>query len=134
MLRAMPRNVYLLENLGPRLRRLRQERGWTLDQLAELAGCSSRAMAYYETTAKCPPAPVVARLAGAFDLSMEVLMGRDEVATRRTQHDPNLLKDAEDRKLWKKFRQIAHLSERDQAYMFKTLAMLIEAKGLEKSA
>ena len=96
--------------------------------VSTLAECSQRALVYYETTAKCPPAPVLAKLAAAFDVSMEALMGRDEIPTRRTQHDPNLLEDPEDRKLWKKFRQIQNLSERDQAYLFKTLNMLVDAK------
>jgi putative transcriptional regulator len=125
----MPRHVYLADDLGPRIRRLRTERGWTQDELAKLVECSQRALVYYETTAKCPPAPVLAKLAAAFDISMEALMGREEIPTRRTQHDPNLLEDPEDRKLWKKFRQIHDLSERDQAYLFKTLNMLLDAKG-----
>lgn len=125
----MPRHVYLADDLGPRIRRLRTERGWTQDEVAKLVECSQRAIVYYETTAKCPPAPILAKLAAAFDISMEALMGRDEIPTRRIQHDPNLLEDAEDRKLWKKFRQIQELSERDQAYLFKTLGMLIDAKS-----
>lgn len=123
----MPRHVYLADDLGPRIRRLRTERGWTQDDLAKVVECSQRALVYYETTAKCPPAPVLAKLAAAFDVSMEALIGRDEITTRRNQHDPNLLEDPEDRKLWKKFRQIQDLSERDQAYLFKTLNMLLDA-------
>lgn len=131
----MPRHIYLADDLGPRVRRLRQERGWTQEELAKLVGCSQRAIVYYETTAKCPPAPIIAKLAGAFDLSMEALMGRDEIPTKRTQHDPNLLEDAEDRRLWKKFRKIRDLSERDQAHLIKTLSMLLESKsGMERSA
>jgi transcriptional regulator with XRE-family HTH domain len=125
----MPRHVYLADDLGPRIRRLRQERGWTQDELAKLIGCSQRAVVYYETTAKCPPAPLVAKIAAAFDLSMDAFMGREEILTRRAQHDPNLLEDSEDRRLWKKFRQVRELGERDQAYLFKTLGMLVEAKG-----
>ena len=131
----MPRHIYLAKDLGPRLRRLRLERGWTQGDLAKLVGCSQRAIVYYETTAKCPPAPIIAKFAGAFDLSMEILMGQDEIPTRRAQHDPNLLEDAEDRRLWKKFRQIRELSERDQAHLIKTLSMLLESKsGTERSA
>ena len=118
-----------------RIRRLRQERGWTQDELAKLVGCSQRAVVYYETTAKCPPAPIVAKLAAAFDIAIETMMGTEDIPTKRQEHDPNLLHDAEERRLWKRFRQARDLSERDQAYLFKTLTMLLEAKqpGLERA-
>ena len=124
----MPRHVYLLPDLGPRIRRLRLERGWTQDELAKLVECSQRAIVYYETTAKCPPAPIVAKMAAAFDLDVETMMGSEEISTKRQQHDPHLLDDPEDRRLWKRFREIRDLSERDQAYLFKTLNMLLEAR------
>jgi len=66
---------------------------------------------------------------------METLMAPDEPVRRKKPGEPDLLNDPEDRRLWKKFRQIRTLSERDQAHLFKTLTMLIESKGgMERSA
>jgi transcriptional regulator with XRE-family HTH domain len=130
MVLRMPRHVYLAKDLGPRLRRLRLERGWTQEELAKLLGCSQRAVVYYETTSKCPPAPIVAKLAAAFDLSMEALLGEDEVTTKRAQHDPDLFQDPEDRRLWKKFRLLRDLPERDQLAIFR---MIVNATGARTS-
>jgi len=130
----MPRHIYLVKDLGPRLRRLRQERGWTQGELAKLLGCSQRAIVYYETTSKCPPAPIVVKLAAAFDLSMEVILGEDEIPTKRAQHDPNLFQDAEDRRLWKKFRMLRDLPERDQVAIFRMIVNASGARTVEHTA
>ncbi len=130
----MPRHVYLAKDLGPRVRRLRQERGWTQEELAKLVDCSQRAIVYYETTSKCPPAPIIAKLAAAFDLSMETLMGETDISTKRTQHDPNLLQDAEDRRLWKKFRLLRDLPERDQVAIFRIIGNASGVRTVDRPA
>ena len=101
----MPRHVYLTDDFGPRLKKLRLEQGWTQGQLAQEAHCSLRAILYYEKEGKFPPVPTLVELANAFDISIETLIGKDELLSKKTVHSPNLFDDIEDRKLWKKFQK-----------------------------
>ena len=132
----MPRRPRNTDDFGPRLRRIRLEHGWTMAELAKRADTTERAILYYELEGKYPPALALADLAAVFSVSIEALLGRDDIPTpKHRAQGLNLLEDAEDRRLWKKFRQIRALSERDQAHLFKTLTMLIESKsGMERSA
>ena len=126
----MPRQIHRTTDFGPRLRNLRQERGWTQVELAERAVVTPRAINHYETSGQFPPAPVVMQLAEAFDISMDAMMGRTELKKPKpSKDDPNLLKDADDRRLWKKFRQLKELGDRDQQTVLRTLAAIIQAKG-----
>ena len=111
----MPARAVRTADFGPRLKALRIERGWTQGELAEKIGGTLRAINYYETGDKYPPANVVADLAEAFGLSMEALMGRAELSrVKRHRDEPDLLNDPEDRRLWKKFRQLRQLPDRQQ--------------------
>ncbi len=131
----MPRKKRITSDFGPRLRRLRTERGWTQDDLAQRIKGTQRAINYYETDGKFPPAPVVADLAAALGVSMEALMGRDDIP--EPGHNTvglNLLDDPNDRKLWKKFRVLRDFSERDKSSVFRMISMISDAKGLERTA
>ena len=130
----MPRRKRPTSDFGPRLRRLRVERGWTQEELGRRISATQRAINYYETDGKYPPAPVVADLAVALGVTMEGLMGREDIPEPGHAAGLNLLDDPDDRRLWKKFRQLRNLSDRDQAYVFKTLAMIVETKGADRSA
>jgi transcriptional regulator with XRE-family HTH domain len=67
------------ERLGSRVRIEREVRGWSLTELAKRSGVS-RAMIYkVETGAASPTAMLLARLAGAFEMSMSTLMVRAEM-------------------------------------------------------
>jgi len=129
MIPPMPRTARRTAELGPRIRLLRLERGWTLAQLAEKIDGTVRAIFYYEQEGRFPPAPALAKLAEAFGISMESLMhGEGEKPHRPNEQGPNLLNSAEDRRIWKRFNQLRQLSERDRAAVFRMLDGLI-AKG-----
>ena len=115
------------DGLGDRIRRLRQERGWTQTDLAERAGCSRGAIVYYERDGKFPPAPVLAAMAGAFGLDINSFMAPEEPAKKAALDDPDLLTDSEDRRLWKKFRQLKTLPERDKQTVLRTLNALVDS-------
>ncbi|WP_326701677.1 helix-turn-helix transcriptional regulator [Streptomyces sp. NBC_01754] len=53
---------------GARLRRMREERGWIQDHLAELVGCTGRHISAIETGRKPPTLPFARRTDGALDL------------------------------------------------------------------
>ena len=65
---------------------------------------------------------------------METLLGEDEVPTKRAQHDPDLFQDAEDRRLWKKFRTLRDLPERDQVAIFRMIVNASGARTVERTA
>ena len=120
MFAPMTRRAYIADGIGERIRRLRQERGWTQTDLAERVGCSKRAMVYYENDGKYPPAPILAAMAGAFGVTIETLMAPEEPERKTRLDDPDLL-NSEDRRLWKRLQQLKSLPERDQRAILRML-------------
>ena len=115
------------QTLGQRLRTLRQARGLTQVQLAKTSGITQRAISYYETDTGLPPATVAAALARALNVSTDELLG---LKVPKVGH---LDDDAETRRLWKRFRQVASLPERDQRAVIRLINSL-SGRGSEASA
>jgi transcriptional regulator with XRE-family HTH domain len=120
MMLFMSRKAYIADGIGERIRRLRKERGWTQTEFAERIGCSQRSITYYEREGKYPPAPILAAMAGAFRIDIETLMDPDEPKKKAKTDDPDLL-NPEERRLWKRFRQLQMLPERDQRAVLRML-------------
>jgi len=120
MIFAMARKAYIADGIGERIKRLRKERGWTQTELAEKVGCSQRSITYYEREGKYPPAPILAAMAGAFRINIEALMDPEEPKNTTKTDDPDLLNPNE-RRLWKRFRQLQELPERDQRAVLRML-------------
>ena len=106
------------QTLGQRLRTLRQARGLTQVQLAKASGITQRAISYYETDTGLPPATAAAALARALNVSTDELLG---LKVPKVDH---LGDDAETRRLWKRFRQVASLPERDQRAVIRLINSL----------
>lgn len=122
---AMARKAYP-SDFGKRLAELRRQRGLTQVQLAEAIESTQRAISYYENHAGYPPAPVVAQLAQALEVSADELLGlrssrRAKVA--RPTDDPEI------RRMWKKFQQLLTLPEKDQRAVMRLVNSLVGAKG-----
>jgi len=96
--------------------------------LAERVGCSRRAIVYYERDGKYPPAPIAAAMAGAFGLSTDSFIAPDEPTKKANHDEPDLLSDPDDRRLWRKFRLLKNLSDRDQAMVLKMIASLHDSQ------
>jgi transcriptional regulator with XRE-family HTH domain len=123
----MPRTVRATADFGPRLRQLRQARGWTLAELAKRIDGTVRAVFYYEQEGRYPPAPVVGKLAEVLGVSMECLLYGDDLPTPSADPEaPDLLNTPEDRRLWRKFKLLKELNERNQAMVLKMLSSLHE--------
>lgn len=75
-----------IPNLGEILRRTRQERGLTLDQLAKASGVSRAAISKIERGDSGASTPVLGKLAEALDLSISQLIGGR--AKRQISHIP----------------------------------------------
>jgi len=128
MIMLVSRHAYIADGLGDRIKRLRKERGWTQTDLAQRVGCSRRAIVYYERDGKYPPAPIAAAMAGAFGMALGAFIEPDEPQIRTTRDEPNLL-NPDERRLWKKFRVLLDLSERDRSAMFRMLEGLVAKSG-----
>jgi len=112
-----------------RLIAVRKARGLTQVQLAQMLGTTQRNISHYETGAGYPPAPVVAELARALNASADELLGVNgsnaKPAAKRTggqdQDDPQV------RRLWKKFRQVTRLPDKDQRAVIRLINSLAKA-------
>ena len=113
---TMPKKVQPGSEFGARLFRLRKERGLTQIQLAEAIESSQRAISHYETVAEFPPASVIIDLAKALDVSTDELLGIK--ASKKVRDDP------EKQRLWRKFRQILGLSEKDRRAIIRMINSL----------
>lgn len=111
-----------------RLIALRKARGLTQVHLAKAAGVTQRAISYYETAGGYPPAPVVARMARALNVSADELLGI-KPPSREVSKLERLQKDPESRRLWKRFQQMSDLPERDQ----RAVIRLINSLSLTRS-
>jgi transcriptional regulator with XRE-family HTH domain len=68
---------------GSRLVELREKRGLTQSQVAENLGVSTRAYAFWERKPVALRAEQIARLADIFEVSADVLVGRDAPRPKR---------------------------------------------------
>ena|SRR6266540_1853131 len=66
------------EGFGERIRRLRNERGWTQEQLARQAGLSKSAISEAESDTTQPRGPNLVRIASALGASIDFLLTGQE--------------------------------------------------------
>lgn len=125
---AMPRKKYSETSFGERLTAIRKARGLTQVQLAKAAGTTQRAISYYETEAGFPPAPAVIDLAKALQVSTDELLGIKAPKVERIDSDP------ETRRLWRRFRQIATLPEKDQKAVIRLINSLVSVGAQQRRA
>ncbi len=83
--------------LAGRLRREREERGWTLADLAARAGVSRAMISRIERAEASPTAVLLARLAAAFGLSLSALLARVEADAQ----GPRRLRRRAEQPLWR---------------------------------
>ena len=67
----------VVDAIGPRLRELRMQRGWSLQQLADRAGVSAAAVHRIEHNGMVPTITVLLKLAGAFDRPVSYFVDED---------------------------------------------------------
>ena len=125
-MRGMPKFRKPASPFGERLVELRRIRGLSQAELARRIGSSQRAMSYYEVVADFPPAEMIVALAKALRVSTDELLG-----VKRLKEEP---KDQEDQRLWKKFRQIRALPERDQRAITRMINSIVGAKEIARAS
>lgn len=81
--------------LGTRLRALREEKGLTLEQVANSVGTTKVSIGRYEKDEREPKSEMLNLLADFFNVSVDYLLGRDTFKHLRTQSSESLLADAD---------------------------------------
>ncbi len=117
---AMPKKVTPASEFGKRLYKLRKDRGLTQIEIAEKVESTQRAISYYETVADFPPTNVVMDLAKVLKVSTDELLGIKKPKLER--EDPKL------QRLWKKFRQVAELPEKDRRAIIRMINSLVTVR------
>jgi transcriptional regulator with XRE-family HTH domain len=69
--------------LAHRIKKERESRGWSLDELAERSGVSKAMISKVERGESSPTAALLGRLSGAFGLTLSALLARAEGASSR---------------------------------------------------
>lgn len=77
-----------LEQVGPRLRRLRTQRGVTLTELAEQTGISKSTLSRLETGQRNPSLELLLPLAQSYRVPLDDLVGAPEVGDPRVRLKP----------------------------------------------
>ncbi|MFF1875480.1 helix-turn-helix domain-containing protein [Kitasatospora herbaricolor] len=81
----------VLDEVGPRLRRLRARRGLTLAALAETTGISKSTLSRLESGQRRPSLELLLPLAGAYNVPLDDLVGAPEVGDPRVRLTPRPL-------------------------------------------
>lgn len=118
---AMPAKKPPKTTFGQRVYALRTARGFTQVDLAKALGTTQRAISYYENQAECPPSSVLVALARVLRVTADELLGLKPV---KLAHE-----DREKRRLWKRFRKMASLPERDQRAVVRLINSLASSNG-----
>lgn len=71
--------------VGQRVRRLRQERGWSQAQLGSRLGAHQKQISSYERGVHVPSADVLIRMAELFDVSLDNLLAGTVSASQRAE-------------------------------------------------
>jgi len=115
----LPIMVSVKETLGQRLRKVRKQRGFSQTELAEAISSSQRAICSYEQDRTAPPAHLLPKMAKAFGISLDELMGLT----------PNDIpaKGATSSRWSRKFEQIEKLPERKQRTILQVIDMAMKS-------
>lgn len=81
--------------LGTRLRALREEKGLTLEQVANFVGTTKVSIGRYEKDEREPKSEMLNLLADFFDVSVDYLLGRETFKHLRTPSAESLFAGAE---------------------------------------
>ncbi len=124
---AMPAKKTPKTTFGQRLYALRTQRGFTQMELAKALGTTQRVISYYETKGELPPPDFLVTLVRTLGASADELLGLKSAKIEHRKEDPKR------RRLWKRFRKMASLPERDQRAVIRLINSLAGSKTQERA-
>ncbi|MBE5965827.1 MAG: helix-turn-helix transcriptional regulator [Lachnospiraceae bacterium] len=65
--------------VGKRIRELRIEKGITQNELSNYLGLTPKMISFYELEQRFPPQDILIKLADYFDVSVDYLLGRNDI-------------------------------------------------------
>ena len=68
---------------GKRLKELRKEHGYTIEQFADMVGISKSTLGYYENDKRMPDIEILARISNVLNVSADYLIGRTNTTVRK---------------------------------------------------
>ena len=68
---------------GKRLRELRKENGYTIEQFADMVGISKSTLGYYENDKRMPDIEILARIADTLNVNADYLIGRTNTTAKK---------------------------------------------------
>lgn len=74
--------------IGNRIAELREQKGWTQEELSTLIGISRGALSHYEQSRRKPDFETLTKLADILQVSIDYLIGRKTLA--QSMNEPNL--------------------------------------------
>ncbi len=105
---------------GERLRRLRDRRGWTQEQLAGQLECEQRVISRYERGVSLPQPSMLFLLASAFEVSIgKLLLGQEDDERARAAAG------IRDRELLDRFRELETLGPDDRRVVIRIIDALL---------
>ncbi|MDG0814403.1 helix-turn-helix domain-containing protein [Cohnella rhizosphaerae] len=105
-------------NIGSRIAYLRDQSGWTQEELSSSLGITRAALSHYEKNRREPDTEMLTKLADLFQVSIDYLVGRT--------HQPQMTLDTEVRQ----FTDQLELSDADQ--LLESFALTIDGRRLSK--
>jgi transcriptional regulator with XRE-family HTH domain len=104
--------------LGDKIKRLRQDKNWSQDQLAQKIEVSRRFIGAYETGKSMPSAATLQKLAEVFGVSVDYLLSDEQTKNLAAV-------SITDQTLLEYFEEIQHMSESDKQAVKTMLEALI---------
>ena len=129
MLARMPNQKEPTTIFGTRLLAARRARGLTQTQLAEGIGATQKAISYYEATGGNPSADVVTKLSKALGVTTDDLLGLTQ--PQEPGAEPTT---PDEKRLWRRFRQLLALPEKDRRAVMRMLDSLTKAQPTRSDA
>ncbi|MCC3375987.1 helix-turn-helix domain-containing protein [Cohnella sp. REN36] len=74
-------------NIGSRIALLREQRGWTQEQLSASLGISRAALSHYEKNRREPDTETLSKVADIFGVTLDYLVGRTHSPTATLDED-----------------------------------------------
>jgi transcriptional regulator with XRE-family HTH domain len=125
---AMPAKKTPKTTFGQRLYALRTQRGLTQMELAKALGTTQRVISYYETKGELPPPDFLVAMVRTLGASADELLGLRPSKIEHRKEDPKR------RRLWKRFKRMASLPERDQRAVIRLINSLAGSRTQERAS
>lgn len=111
-----------IKDFQKRIAKLRRSMGYTQSQLADILGVTQRAICYYENDSDgFPSAPILVKMAEIFNISLEELLGLDEI-----KPDARTIEV----KTFNKLKKVAKLPKKDRDLVIQMVDNLIEKNNI----